>query len=144
MWLVRTWMDCIVAVAYPKMVSSFGNHNYIAGGFGFGEFTDSIHNHPSYTIIAFWLNVSICLFSSCDVGLIMWISTALWELHGNNNMEKCKKCGHEYLRDFKCSRSKMKHLTGRNCDDPKCGGKLRDTIINFGESLPDGKRLWHV
>ena len=33
----------------------------------------------------------------------------------------------------------MKHLTGRNCDDPKCGGKLRDTIINFGESLPDGK-----
>ena len=54
-------------------------------------------------------------------------------------MEKCKKCGHEYMRDFKCSRSKMKHLTGRNCDDPKCGGKLRDTIINFGESLPDGK-----
>lgn len=52
-------------------------------------------------------------------------------------MEKCKKCGHEYLRDFKCSRSKMKHLTGRNCDDPKCGGKLRDTIINFGESLPE-------
>ena len=69
------------------------------------------------------------------------MSTALWELHGNNNMEKCKKCGHEYLRDFKCSRSKMKHLTGRNCDDPKCGGKLRDTIINFGESLPDGKTL---
>lgn len=35
----------------------------------------------------------------------------------------------------------MKHLTGRNCDDPKCGGKLRDTIINFGESLPDGKHF---
>ena len=67
------------------------------------------------------------------------LPTALWELHGNNNMEKCKKCGHEYLRDFKCSRSKMKHLTGRDCDDPKCRGKLRDNIINFGESLPDGK-----
>ena len=69
---------------------------------------------------------------------IKWRCLALWELHGNNNMEKCKKCGHEYLRDFKCSRSKMKHLTGRTCDNPKCGGKLRDMIINFGESLPDG------
>ncbi|XP_065884982.1 NAD-dependent protein deacetylase-like isoform X2 [Dysidea avara] len=61
---------------------------------------------------------------------------ALWELHGNNNMEWCKKCKHEYLRDFKCSRPKSKHITGRNCDNPACGGQLRDTIINFGESLP--------
>ena len=28
---------------------------------------------------------------------------------------------------------------GRQCDDPKCRGKLKDTIINFGENLPEGK-----
>ena len=26
---------------------------------------------------------------------------------------------------------------GRNCDDPDCKGRLKDTIINFGENLPD-------
>lgn len=30
-------------------------------------------------------------------------------------------------------------ISGNICDDPKCGGKLRDTIINFGESLPEGQ-----
>ena len=25
------------------------------------------------------------------------------------------------------------------CDDPKCKGKLKDTIINFGQDLPEGK-----
>jgi len=28
------------------------------------------------------------------------------------------------------------HLTGRKCSVPGCDGKLKDTIINFGESLP--------
>ena len=28
---------------------------------------------------------------------------------------------------------------GRMCDDPNCQGKLMDTIINFGESLPQSK-----
>ena len=28
--------------------------------------------------------------------------------------------------------------TGRKCDDPACRGDLRDSIINFGESLPEG------
>merc|ERR1711862_705592 len=27
------------------------------------------------------------------------------------------------------------HKTGRKCDDPKCKGDLKDTIINFGENL---------
>ena len=30
-------------------------------------------------------------------------------------------------------------ISGNVCDDPKCGGKLRDTIINFGENLPEGQ-----
>ena len=29
---------------------------------------------------------------------------------------------------------------GRLCDDPKCRGKLKDTLINFGEHLPEGKQ----
>mmetsp|Transcript_25748 Transcript_25748/g.60743 ORF Transcript_25748/g.60743 Transcript_25748/m.60743 type:complete len:427 (+) Transcript_25748:97-1377(+) len=68
----------------------------------------------------------------------------LYEVHGNSNLETCKTCGHQYLRDFKCrnARGTKKHETGRLCemvgDDGKvCGGKLRDTIINFGENLPE-------
>ena len=28
---------------------------------------------------------------------------------------------------------------GRRCDNPSCKGILRDTIVNFGENLPDSK-----
>eukprot|EP00698_Gefionella_okellyi_P013523 TRINITY_DN3709_c0_g1_i4.p1 TRINITY_DN3709_c0_g1~~TRINITY_DN3709_c0_g1_i4.p1 ORF type:complete len:394 (+),score=67.84 TRINITY_DN3709_c0_g1_i4:82-1263(+) len=62
----------------------------------------------------------------------------LSELHGNSNLERCKKCGKEYMRDFR-TRSAAKvheHETGRICDNPTCKGKLHDTIINFGENLP--------
>lgn len=61
---------------------------------------------------------------------------ALFELHGNSNLERCAKCGHEYLRDFRCSVGLRNHLTGRKCDDVRCGGNLKDTIIHFGETLP--------
>mmetsp|Transcript_1528 Transcript_1528/g.2461 ORF Transcript_1528/g.2461 Transcript_1528/m.2461 type:complete len:388 (-) Transcript_1528:73-1236(-) len=63
----------------------------------------------------------------------------LSELHGNTNLEKCKKCTKEYMRDFRVrtSSSVHKHETGRNCDDPRCRGKLKDTIINFGENLDE-------
>jgi NAD-dependent SIR2 family protein deacetylase len=59
----------------------------------------------------------------------------LAELHGNANLEKCRKCGKEYLRDFEigCTHD---HITGRRCTVPGCNGKLYDTIINFGENLP--------
>lgn len=30
-------------------------------------------------------------------------------------------------------------VLGRKCDDRKCHGVLCDTIVNFGESLPEGK-----
>ena len=29
------------------------------------------------------------------------------------------------------------HRTSRNCDDPDCRGYLTDSIINFGENLPE-------
>jgi NAD-dependent SIR2 family protein deacetylase len=61
------------------------------------------------------------------------------ELHGNTNIEKCSDCGKKYLRDFRVRTAKKvkDHKTGRVCDDPNCGGILEDTIINFGEGLPE-------
>ena len=42
------------------------------------------------------------------------------------------------MRDFRVRRDENKnheHDTGRICDDPKCKGDLKDSIINFGEGL---------
>ena len=63
----------------------------------------------------------------------------LAELHGNSNLERCEACGRGYMRDFRaCSSIAIPgHATGRRCEDPKCGGVLNDTIINFGENLPE-------
>ena len=61
----------------------------------------------------------------------------LAELHGNMNLEKCSKCEAKYLRDFDASHGRMDHLTGRQCDKPSCKGPLKDSIIHFGENLPD-------
>ena len=61
------------------------------------------------------------------------------ELHGNTNLEKCSQCGKEYMRDFRVRNAQRvkDHRTGRRCDDPNCSGELEDSIINFGESLPE-------
>jgi NAD-dependent SIR2 family protein deacetylase len=61
----------------------------------------------------------------------------LAELHGNMNLEKCAKCNAKYLRDFDTSMHRMDHYTGRRCDKPTCDGKLKDSIIHFGENLPE-------
>ena len=61
------------------------------------------------------------------------------ELHGNRNLEKCGKCGKNYMRDYR-TRTALEvhdHKTGRKCDNPKCGGDLYDTIVNFEENLPE-------
>jgi len=65
----------------------------------------------------------------------------LSELHGNAYLEKCWDCGEKYLRSFDATSRRLivgnarDHLTGRKCT--KCGGELRDSIINFGENLPE-------
>lgn len=61
------------------------------------------------------------------------------EVHGNTNLEVCIKCKIGYMRDFRVRTAKnvKEHKTGRRCDNVKCGGELRDTIINFGESLDE-------
>ncbi|KAF2101535.1 DHS-like NAD/FAD-binding domain-containing protein [Rhizodiscina lignyota] len=61
------------------------------------------------------------------------------ELHGNSNREYCKDCGKEFIRDFRAvstyEKSIKDHRTGRKCT--RCGSALHDTIINFGEDLPE-------
>ena len=63
----------------------------------------------------------------------------LSEVHGNTNLEICKvkNCKKQYMRDFR-TRTAQKvhdHKTGRKCEN--CGGDLFDSIINFGENLPE-------
>lgn len=69
--------------------------------------------------------------------------SAVSELHGNSNLEYCIECGREYMRDYRTrgkdpavrgGKGPLFHLTGRLCS---CGGKLRDSIVNFTENLPD-------
>ena len=66
----------------------------------------------------------------------------LAELHGNMGLEVCLKCNRQHMRDYNARTAKANklHKTGRICDTPSCGGELKDTIINFGESL-DGEIL---
>jgi hypothetical protein len=63
-------------------------------------------------------------------------SLILAELHGNSNLETCKKCKTKYLRDFRTRNASQvhDHATNRKCT--KCGSTLYDSIINFGENLP--------
>jgi len=43
------------------------------------------------------------------------------------------------LRDYDTSSTSIgkDHRTGRKCDDEKCKGELEDSIIHFGENLPE-------
>eukprot|EP00397_Hematodinium_sp_SG-2012_P044537 GEMP01049770.1.p1 GENE.GEMP01049770.1~~GEMP01049770.1.p1 ORF type:complete len:384 (+),score=90.00 GEMP01049770.1:124-1275(+) len=63
----------------------------------------------------------------------------LAELHGNTNLERCKACKKEYLRDtrVRVANAVHSHETGRTCAVNGCNGRLVDTIVNFGEDLPE-------
>eukprot|EP01123_Difflugia_compressa_P000729 TRINITY_DN10847_c0_g1_i1.p1 TRINITY_DN10847_c0_g1~~TRINITY_DN10847_c0_g1_i1.p1 ORF type:complete len:389 (-),score=25.49 TRINITY_DN10847_c0_g1_i1:106-1272(-) len=62
----------------------------------------------------------------------------LSELHGNCFKEVCSKCGREYFRS-KSVNSYSNHITGNICTEPSCKGKLKDSIIHFGENLPENE-----
>ncbi|ETO09752.1 transcriptional regulator, Sir2 family protein [Reticulomyxa filosa] len=59
------------------------------------------------------------------------------ELHGNCKLEVCSECRRQYLRDFEVYGSIHSHETGRLCSVQSCKGALKDTIIHFGETLPE-------
>ena len=87
----------------------------------------------------------------------------LAELHGNTNLEYCGWCGKEYMRDFRASSGrrvagrkllkevwpehkknkklinprKGRHYTGRRCMVAGCEGYLFDSVIDFGDNLPE-------
>ncbi len=52
------------------------------------------------------------------------------------NLETCEICHAKYLRDFDTDKGRSDHRTGRRCNKYKCRGKLIDSVIGFGESLP--------
>eukprot|EP00249_Psilotum_nudum_P020192 c27598_g1_i2 orf=1021-1890(-) len=59
----------------------------------------------------------------------------LAELHGNSFKEVCSLCKKEYLRDFEVETIGLKE-TGRRCSDFDCGGKLKDTVLDWEDALP--------
>ncbi|XP_066273960.1 NAD-dependent protein deacylase sirtuin-6-like isoform X1 [Branchiostoma lanceolatum] len=64
----------------------------------------------------------------------------LSELHGNMFVEQCDKCGKQYVRDTVVPTMAL-NLTGGQCTQVKargrCRGKLRDTILDWEDSLPE-------
>jgi NAD-dependent SIR2 family protein deacetylase len=60
--------------------------------------------------------------------------THLAELHGNCYKEICSKCPREIFHQSRI-RSGADHLTGNLC--PDCNAPMMDSIINFGENLPE-------
>jgi len=66
---------------------------------------------------------------------------AIAELHGNCFKESCSKCHKESLRTYDCTShgTRKDHLTGRKCEEVGCDGNLIDSIVNFGENLPESE-----
>ncbi|XP_078162977.1 sirtuin 1 isoform X2 [Carex rostrata] len=60
----------------------------------------------------------------------------LAELHGNSFMEVCSSCGKEYIRDFEIETIGLKK-TSRRCSEPSCLSKLKDTVLDWEDALPD-------
>lgn len=58
----------------------------------------------------------------------------LHELHGNVYVERCVRCFKEYKRRYPVLRTADRY-TGRDCP---CGGRLWDSGIDFGQTLPQG------
>eukprot|EP00475_Leptophrys_vorax_P026101 TRINITY_DN3660_c0_g1_i1.p1 TRINITY_DN3660_c0_g1~~TRINITY_DN3660_c0_g1_i1.p1 ORF type:complete len:601 (+),score=168.48 TRINITY_DN3660_c0_g1_i1:1-1803(+) len=107
-----------------------------------------------------------CLVKLMEEGLVQYLTSQnvdglhrrsgippakISELHGNCYKEICASCNAEFLRNYDAhakrgphfrgvkdtmSLSGISHITGRKCDT--CGeGMLRDSIIHFGENLPE-------
>lgn len=68
----------------------------------------------------------------------------LHEVNGNSFVEKCTVCEKVYFRDTKVRSSSLmaenEHMTGRLCDDVKCQGSLKDTLVSKGEKIDSTTR----
>merc|ERR1719238_935070 len=61
---------------------------------------------------------------------------SLCELHGNAYVERCEVCEHEYHREKPIEKISRSRYTGRLCEQVGCGGKLKNSVVAFSESLP--------
>lgn len=61
--------------------------------------------------------------------------SCLAELHGSSFREVCSSCEKEYVRDFEVETIGLKD-TGRRCSAAGCGGKLKDTVLDWEDALP--------
>eukprot|EP00250_Pteridium_aquilinum_P009121 c18454_g1_i2 orf=212-1627(+) len=61
--------------------------------------------------------------------------SCLAELHGSSFREVCSSCEKEYVRDFEVETIGLKD-TGRRCLVLGCGGKLKDTVLDWEDALP--------
>jgi mono-ADP-ribosyltransferase sirtuin 6 len=68
----------------------------------------------------------------------------LAELHGNSYLETCNKCGTSYLRPQDVLQNQTdehrvinRHWCGGRCEKEGCDGLLLDSIVAFGETLPE-------
>ncbi|KAI9027833.1 DHS-like NAD/FAD-binding domain-containing protein [Hyaloraphidium curvatum] len=60
----------------------------------------------------------------------------LSELHGSVFVEYCPKCKREYNRDFELE-TVGRSTTGRSCEQEGCRGRLRDSVLDWEQTLPD-------
>lgn len=60
----------------------------------------------------------------------------LSELHGSVFVEFCPRCKAEYPRDFELE-TVGHRTTGRSCEKEGCRGRLRDTVLDWEQALPD-------
>ncbi|KXS16273.1 DHS-like NAD/FAD-binding domain-containing protein [Gonapodya prolifera JEL478] len=61
----------------------------------------------------------------------------LAELHGNLNVDRCEGCGEEFYRSagkVDWGEAARKAYRAEMC--PACGGRIRDSIVHFGDALP--------
>jgi len=72
------------------------------------------------------------------------LPSKLLDLQGNNLLEKCMRCKRLLYRDYhvRTAEKNKEHRTGRKCDSARCGGELKDVLVNFGEHLHDATLEW--
>ena len=92
------------------------------------------HTHPhTHTHTQLCLNyMAIVMWRSADVASESTSGTTVW-LDGTATSLVCQLTLHTYTTSIVCVCSAV-----NKCDDPSCRGELLDTIIHFGENLPEG------
>ena len=103
-----------VCLRAARGVFTFARHEACSPSHG----TRRVHLRTArgvFTYVSTFSSLSSFLFPpSFHLSLPPYI--ALFELHGNSNVEKCSKCKREYLRDFRVrtARGVFNHATGQH------------------------------